>query len=73
VHVVLDVADDEGLATEIGEDAAEVAVGFFADGGIAEEGSAILGGEDGVHEDSARDWAIAGGGWRGAGIQLFQS
>jgi len=47
----LHAADDEGLAIEIREDAAEGAVEFLAERFVAEERAAILGREDRVQED----------------------
>ena len=49
--MILHAADDEGLAIEMREDAAEVAVEFLAERFVAEERAAIFGREDHVQED----------------------
>ena len=49
--MILHAADDEGLAAEMREDAAEVAVEFLAERFVTEERAALLGREDRVQED----------------------
>ncbi len=51
MNMVFDSADDEGLAFEVAQDSAEVAVEFFAQGLVAEERVAILGGKDEMNEN----------------------
>ena len=43
-------AQDDGLALEMGQDAAEVSVQFVAQRFVAEKRSAVFGREDRVHE-----------------------
>lgn len=49
--MILHAADDEGLAIEIREDAAEVAVEFVAERFVAKEWVTFLGREDRVQKD----------------------
>lgn len=51
MHVVLDTPDDDGLAVEIRENAAEVAVEFVPQQLVAQERPTIFGGEDGMDQD----------------------
>jgi len=51
MHVILHTADDEGLAFEIREDAAEVAMEFVAEGLVPQEWPPFLGREHEVEED----------------------
>jgi len=51
MHVILHAADDERLAVEVPEDAAEVAVEFVAEGFIPEEWPPFLGREDRVQKN----------------------
>ena len=51
MYMILHAADDERLATEVREDAAEVAVEFLAEQLVTKERAAILGREDRVQED----------------------
>jgi hypothetical protein len=48
---IFHAADDDGLAFEIGEDAAEIFVQFVAQRFVAEEWPSVLGGKDRVHEN----------------------
>ena len=49
--MIFHAAHDDGLAFEIGQDAAEVTIQFVAQRFVAEEGPAVFGGEDRVHEN----------------------
>ena len=51
MHMVFHTTHDDGLAFEIGQDAAEVAVQFVAQRFVAQERSPVFGGEDRVHEN----------------------
>jgi hypothetical protein len=51
MHVVLDAAHNDGLAVEVAEDAAQVAVQLLAQGSVAQGWSALFGGKDGVNDD----------------------
>ena len=51
MHVVLDATHNDGLAIEVAEDAAQVAVQFVAQGRVAQEWSALFGGEDSMQDD----------------------
>lgn len=51
MDMICGATHDEGLAIEVGEDAAEVGVEFLTEGLVAKEGLAVFGGEDGVDED----------------------
>ena len=48
MHMILHAADDERLAVEVPEDAAEIAVEFVAEGFVPEEWPPFLGREDRV-------------------------
>jgi len=49
--MVFHATDDEGLAIEIGQDAAEVTVQFFAQKFVAEKWAAVFGGKNRMHEN----------------------
>jgi len=49
--MVLNAADDDGLAFQIRQDAAEVAMQFIAQRFVAEEWPPVFGGKDRVHKD----------------------
>lgn len=49
--MVFHAAHDDGLAFEIGEDAAEIFVQFIAQWYVAEEWPPVFGGKDRVHEN----------------------
>ena len=49
--MIFHAANDDWLAFEIGEDAAEVAVQFITQGFVADQGPAVFGGKDRMHED----------------------
>lgn len=51
VDVVGDAADDERLAIESGEDAAEIGVEFSAEIGVVQRRATLLRGEDSVDEN----------------------
>ena len=51
MNVVFDAADDDGLAGKVGQNAAKVAMQLFADGVVAQKGSAIFRGEHGVNQN----------------------
>ena len=51
MHAILPAADDERLAVEVPEDAAEVAVEFVAAGFVPEEWPPFLGREDRVQKN----------------------
>ena len=51
MNVVFNAANDERLAIVLGQNAAEVAVQFFAQGFVAEKRTAILGRENGVNQN----------------------
>jgi hypothetical protein len=51
MHMILYTADDEGLAIEIREDAAKVAVEFVAERFVPHEWPPFLGREDRVQKD----------------------
>jgi hypothetical protein len=49
--MILYAAHDDGLAFEIGQDAAEIFVQFVAQWFVAEEWPAVFGGKDRMHEN----------------------
>ena len=49
--MVFRATHNDGLAFEMGEDAAPIAVQFVAQRFVPEEGPPVLGGEDRVHQD----------------------
>jgi hypothetical protein len=49
--MIFDAADDDGLAVEAREDAAEVCVQFIAYAAVAKVGATVFGREDGVKQD----------------------
>ena len=51
MHMILDSADDEGLAFEVREDPAEVAVEFIAQHLVFQKRAPFLGREDQVQKD----------------------
>ena len=51
MHMILHAADDEGLAVQVREDAAEVAVEFLAKGFVPQEWVPFLGREDRMQKD----------------------
>ncbi len=51
MDVVFHASNDDGLAFEIRQDAAEVAVQFVAQRFVAEERLPVFGGKDRVHEN----------------------
>lgn len=60
MHVVFYAAHDDGLAFEIGQNAAEILVQFVAQEFVAEERSAVFGGKDCVHENFSEGLRHAG-------------
>ena len=50
-HVVFHAAHDDGLAFEIGQDAAEIFVQFVPQRFVAEERPPVFGGKDRVHQN----------------------
>ena len=51
MNVVFHAADDDGLAIEIGQDAAEVAVQFLAERFVAEQRATFFGRENRMHKN----------------------
>ena len=51
MHMIFHATDDDGLAFEIREDAAEIAMQFVAQWFVAEEWPPVFGGKDRVHEN----------------------
>jgi hypothetical protein len=51
MNVIFNAANDEGLAIVFGQNAAKVAVQFFAQGFVAEKWTAIFGRENGVNQN----------------------
>ena len=51
MHMVLHAADNDGLAFQIRQDAAEVTVQFVTQWVVAKEWPAVFGGEDRVHQN----------------------
>ncbi len=49
--MIFHTTNNDGLAFEIGQDAAEVAVQFIAQRFVAQKGPPVFGGEDRVHEN----------------------
>ena len=73
MHMVLDAAYDDGLAVEVGKNAAEVALEFVAERGVAQERAAVFGGKDGMNEDLGQGLRHRSKDDRGGeGMQPFQ-
>ena len=51
MNVILYAADDNGLAIEIGQNAADVAVQFFAKRFVAEKRATLFGGKCRMHKN----------------------
>jgi hypothetical protein len=51
MNVIVNPADDDGLAIQVGQNASEVTMQFLAQGATAEDWAAGLGGEDRVNQD----------------------
>lgn len=74
MYMVLDTANNDGLAIEVVQNAAEVEVQFFAEILIAEKWSAFLGGKNGVNQNfGERLWHGREDAQYADWIQLFQS
>ena len=51
MNVILDTSDDDGLAIEVGKNAAQITVQFLAQRFVAQEWPAFLGREDSMDEN----------------------
>ena len=51
MNMVFDASHDDGLAIEVGQNPAEMAVQFLAQRTVAQKGAAIFGGENGVNQN----------------------
>ena len=63
MHMILDPADDEGLAFEIREDAAEVTMEFLAQRRVFQKWPPFLGREDQVQKDLCERLRHGGSVW----------
>ena len=63
--MIFHAANNDGLAFEVGEDAAKIAMQFVAQRFVTEEGPPVFGREDRMNQDSGERLRHVGMVWKG--------